>query len=163
MRGQPVLHRLSLSLVAAGVLAATGPAMALGTGGEVTPSNTVGSAAYDAGKAAIDARKWDEALRQLAKVGASDPNRANALNYQGFASRKLGRYDAAFDFYRQALDLEPTHRGAHEYLGEAYLETGDLAKAEGEAARLSALCPSGCEEREDLDNAIAAWKKQHGA
>ena len=52
--------------------------------------------------------------------------------------------------------------GANEYLGELYLETGELKKAEGRLAELVAACPSGCEEREELAEAIEAYKSEHG-
>ncbi|RTL71245.1 MAG: tetratricopeptide repeat protein, partial [Hyphomicrobiales bacterium] len=62
----------------------------------------------------------------------------------------------AYTFYRKALDFDPDHKGALEYLGELYVETGDLPKARENLARLEKLCPSGCEEREDLEKAIAS-------
>ena len=48
------------------------------------------------------------------------------------------------------------HKGAHEYLGELYVETGDLASAREQLAVLTRLCPQGCEERKDLEEALAS-------
>ena len=36
----------------------------------------------------------------------------------------------AYGFYREALAIDPNLRGAKEYLGEFYLQIGDLKKAE---------------------------------
>jgi tetratricopeptide (TPR) repeat protein len=74
----------------------------------------------------------------------------------GFRLRKTGDYATALTFYKKALDFDANHRGAHEYLGELYVETGELPKASEQLAILTTLCPQGCEERDDLANAIAA-------
>ena len=68
----------------------------------------------------------------------------------------------AFDYYRRALAIEPRHLGANEYLGELYLETGELAKAEERLRELAIACPSGCEERDELSEAIDAYKAERG-
>ena len=65
---------------------------------------------------------------------------------------------AAFQHYERAIKLEPRHRGAHEYIGEAYLMVGDLPSAEKHREQLRAICLLGCEELADLDKAIAAYK-----
>ena len=70
--------------------------------------------------------------------------------------RKSGDYPKALTFYKKALDFDAEHKGAHEYLGELYVETGQLPKAREHLAVLERLCPQGCEEREDLAKAIAA-------
>ena len=48
----------------------------------------------------------------------------------GYSHRHLKQFDLAFKHYKRAIELEPRHRGAHEYVGEAYLMTGELASAE---------------------------------
>ena len=73
-----------------------------------------------------------------------------------------GRIETAFDYYREALAIEPRHLGANEYLGELYLETDDLERAEERLGELAAACPSGCEERTELAEAIRAYKEAHG-
>ena len=72
------------------------------------------------------------------------------LTYEGFANRKLGHYDTAIGFYSAALKLQPNHRGANEYLGEYYVEIGDLKRAKAQLAKLDAICKFGCEEAEEL-------------
>ena len=59
-------------------------------------------------------------------------------------------------FYSKALEFNPEHKGALEYQGELFVEIGDLTRARANAAKLAKLCPQGCEEREDLDQAIGA-------
>ena len=71
---------------------------------------------------------------------------------------KSGDLDNAFTHYKQALALDPKHQGAHEYIGEAYLKTGNLAKAEEHLAALSKLCPTGCEALEDLAEEIEKFR-----
>ncbi len=62
----------------------------------------------------------------------------------------------AATFYAKALDFDPNHKGALEYQGELFVELGQIDKAKANLARLVRLCPQGCEEREDLEKAIAA-------
>ena len=80
----------------------------------------------------------------------------------GYAHRKLGGMEAALRYYQEALAIEPRHLGANEYLGELYLETDKLDLAQERLAELVAACPSGCEEREELAEAIEAYKDEHG-
>jgi len=113
---------------------------------------------FDKAEYLIKGEKYDEAIPLLQKVVADNPRDADAWNYLGFASRKLGRNDEALGHYQKALTIAPSHRGATEYLGELYLQMKNLAKAEEQLVKLRALCPSGCEELEDLEGDIAAYK-----
>ena len=107
----------------------------------------------------IKAEQYEEAIPLLQKVVADNPRDADAWNYLGFASRKLGKLQEALGYYQKALALDPKHKGAHEYLGELYLMMNDLPKAEAELATLRTLCGgTNCEEVEDLDAAIADYK-----
>ena len=68
--------------------------------------------------------------------------------------------DRAFEHYERALQLNPRHRGAHEYLGEAYLLVNDLPKAEVHLAALEKICLIPCEEYDDLKKAIAEYRRK---
>ena len=57
-----------------------------------------------------------------------------------------------------AIALNPRHRGAHEYIGEAYLMVGDLASAEKHLAALREICLLPCEELGDLEKAVIAYR-----
>jgi Flp pilus assembly protein TadD len=114
-----------------------------------------------AGKKAIDAQDWKQATQLLSKAALTDQNNADIQNWLGYAQRKQGNLHAAFAAYNQALKLNPNHKGAHEYIGEAYLMAGDVAKAEKHLAELQRICsPIPCEESKDLQRAIQEYKKK---
>ncbi|WP_373084234.1 tetratricopeptide repeat protein [Sneathiella sp.] len=113
---------------------------------------------FATGKAAIDAQQWDAAIAAFTKVTVAEPQNADAYNYLGYANRKLKNYDAAFENYNMALKINPEHRGANEYIGEAYLQTGNLAKAEEHLVKLDAICFFGCPEYTMLKRAVADYK-----
>jgi tetratricopeptide (TPR) repeat protein len=81
---------------------------------------------------------------------------ADVYNLMGFSHRKSGDMKTAATFYSKALDFDANHKGALEYQGEMYVELGQLDKAKINLAKLVTLCPIGCEEREDLEKAIAS-------
>lgn len=112
-------------------------------------------------KRAVLEKNWGKAIEFLNKAESRDPQNAEIHNELGFAERNLGNLDAAFKHYETALKLNPKHRGAHEYIGEAYLMAGNLPKAEEHLAKLDKLCFFGCEEYSDLKTAIARYKQQH--
>ncbi len=60
--------------------------------------------------------------------------------------------------YQKALAIKPDHRGANEYIGELYLETGKPAKARERLKVLDSACFFGCEEYDELKAAIAAYE-----
>ena len=97
-------------------------------------------------------------LRRLSFVEKRHPDHADLQNSLGYAYRNLRQYDLAFKHYRRAIELDPRHRGAHEYIGEAYLMTGDLASAERHLAALKSICLLPCEELKDLERAIAQYR-----
>jgi hypothetical protein len=66
--------------------------------------------------------------------------------------------DLAFEHYKRSIELNPRHRGAHEYIGEAYLLVNDLPSAEKHLAALRSICLLQCEELADLEKAIAAYR-----
>ncbi len=70
----------------------------------------------------------------------------------------IGNYPQSLDYYTRALAINPDHKGAHEYLGELYLNMKDLPKAQGQLTELTRLCPDGCVERETLTKSIANYQ-----
>jgi len=107
---------------------------------------------------AVKAGNYNRAIELLQKVVARDSQNANAWNYLGFSQRKLKRFDQALGAYQKALAIDPEHRGANEYLGELYLQTGNLAKAKERLKKLDDVCTFGCEEFDDLKQAIKAYE-----
>jgi Flp pilus assembly protein TadD len=106
-------------------------------------------------RAKIKAGDYAAALAELRDL-AEDTQQADVYNLLGFTLRKTGDFKTSLTYYTKALELEPDHKAAREYLGELYVETGYMAKAKEQLDVLARLCPSGCEEREDLARAINA-------
>ena len=113
---------------------------------------------YAAARKAIVSKKWEEASARLRKAEVRHPDHADLQNYFGYAYRNLKQFDAAFRHYKRAIELNPRHRGAHEYIGEAYLMVRDLANAREHLAALESICLLPCEELSDLKDKIAAYK-----
>lgn len=105
-------------------------------------------------RAALKAKNYDAALAELKGMLVMYQH-PDVYNLMGFALRKTGDRGQAMTFYRKALDFDPAHKGALEYQGELYVELGQFDKAKENMAKLERLCPAGCEELEDLREAIA--------
>ena len=148
---------LGLAL-AASFAGATG-ALAAGAGGGGSARD--GDVLREA-RTLITEERYEEALAKLEKVITSDEDNADAWNLVGFSYRKLERYEPAMEGYARALAIDPRHTEAIEYLGELYLALDDLAQAEDQLARLGEICGSGCEEYEELEEAIAGYKAARG-
>src|SRR5262245_28878718 len=103
-------------------------------------------------RARIAAKDWTGAADVMEKAIARNPRNADYHNLYAYAVRNgvNPNFDAVFKHYEEALRLDPKHRGAHEYIGEAYLLTGNLAKAKEHLAVLNKLCFFSCEEYRDL-------------
>jgi tetratricopeptide (TPR) repeat protein len=103
--------------------------------------------------ALVKAGRYDEALAVLDLL--KNPNTPVALNYRGYASRKLGRIDEGISYYLKSVALDPHYAQVREYLGEAYLVKGDMVRAKAELHAIKQICGSVCEEYEHLAVAIA--------
>lgn len=125
-------------------------------GGNDAPPPT--DAAMAAARQAIDRRDFAAAVPLLDDYLKRHGDDANGWNWLGYAERQRGRLKDAYAAYDKALSIDPNHRGAREYLGEAYLQDGNLAGAETQLAALDRLCWLPCAEYRDLKAAIAAYK-----
>ena len=115
-------------------------------------------------RAAVQAQRWDAAIRELQAAVRETPRDADAHNLLAYSYRKQPTPDLpkAFEHYRAALRLEPRHKGAHEYIGEAYLMDRKPAEAEKHLADLEAICGNKtCEEYASLAKAIADFKARN--
>ena len=139
--------------------AAAAPAAVFADASESQPRALGAANDYDSGKKAIERKDWKAAIGSLDSAAKSDPKDADIQNLLGYSYRKSGNLDMAFKHYAKALELNPGHKGAHEYVGEAYLMANKPDKAKEHLARLVQLCPQGCEERDDLTKAIAQHEK----
>jgi tetratricopeptide (TPR) repeat protein len=113
-------------------------------------------------RAKIKAKDFKAAIAELTPMLETHQH-ADVYNLMGFSLRKTGDAKQAYTFYRKALEFDPEHKGALEYLGELYVETGQVDKARENVALLKKLCPTGCEELADLEQAIAAAPKASAA
>ena len=91
---------------------------------------------------------YSQALEKLNTAYKSDKKNPDILNYMGFTSRKTGNFKKAENYYLKGLDLDPKHHGINEYLGELYVQTSRIDKAN---ERLAVLKNCNCEEYQDLE------------
>ena len=119
--------------------------------------------ALEQARAAIGRQDWAGAQKLLHDAVARNPQDADSHNLYAYALRKGDKpaLDLVFRHYNEALRLDPKHRGAHEYIGEAYLMAGNVAKAKEHLAQLDRLCAFGCEEYTKLKKELAAYEQQH--
>ncbi len=170
------LTLISASLLACGVLAA--PAFAAGSGnsssGGATPSCPSGKVYSQQKKMCIDAQSNlldDKSLTTYAYVLAKqghyqealntldllkNPNTPEALNYRGYATRKLGRVDEGIGYYLKSVALDPDYTLVREYLGEAYLMKGDVIRAKQQLSEIEKRCGTTCDPYGELAQAIAS-------
>jgi Flp pilus assembly protein TadD len=125
---------------------------------EADPDLAAQDADYAAGKRAVDAKDWTSAVERFKRAAVRHPENADVQNYIGYSYRNLKNYDAAFTYYKRAIELDQRHRGAHEYIGETYLLVGDVAGAERHLKALREICLLGCEEMKDLEQAIVKYR-----
>jgi hypothetical protein len=115
----------------------------------VLPDRDLTEYAYALAKA----ERFQEALDVL--DGLQDPNTPRALNYRGYATRKLGHTEEGISYYLKSVALDPTYAQVREYLGEAYVTLGKFDLANEQLATIQKLCGGrDCEEYEDLSDAI---------
>ena len=121
--------------------------------------------AMEQARDAVAKQDWGKAQSLLREVVASNPQDAAAHNLYAYAMRKGPNpaMDLVFRHYNEALRIDPKHRAAHEYIGEAYLMTGNVAKAKEHLAQLDRLCRAGCEEQAKLKKEITTFERQHAS
>ncbi|MEI9992102.1 MAG: tetratricopeptide repeat protein [Rhizomicrobium sp.] len=141
---------------AAAVLALATPSFSMGSGGSGGATEPATSD-YAIAVKLIKHEMYAQAIPHLLIALADNPDDADTLNYLGYTKRMTGDFPASLGYYKRALALKPDHKGAHEYLGELYLQMHDPASAQKELDTLASLCPDGCEERDTLTKAIAAY------
>ena len=115
----------------------------------ILPDSDLTEYAYSLAKA----DRYQEAIDVLDML--DNPNTPRALNYRGYATRKLGRTDEGIGYYLKSVALDPNYSQVREYLGEAYVIQGKYDLAKDQLATIEKLCGSKeCEYYEDLSNAL---------
>jgi tetratricopeptide (TPR) repeat protein len=129
-----------------------------GGGGDAWGSLKSEDPAVSSARSALAAGNFAGAQLMLKVALESSPNNADLHNLYAYSIRKGPNpdMDLVFKHYGEALRIDPKHRGAHEYIGEAYLMVDNLPKAKEHLTALDRLCFFGCEEYTDLKLAIAA-------
>jgi tetratricopeptide (TPR) repeat protein len=109
---------------------------------------------------ATSRKDWAAAATIVRDALAKTPDNADYHNLYAYSVRKGANpdMDLVFKHYSDALRLNSKHRGAHEYIGEAYLMVGNLGKAKEHLAQLDRLCFFPCGEYSDLKRAVAAYE-----
>ena len=157
---RPIRNRTRYALLLALRLAAVPATAIVGSSAAFAVDNMNSTDAPDltSVRAKIKATDYRGAFAEL-KTIADTNQHADVYSLMGFSLRKLGDCPTALTFYKKALDFDTNHKGAREYLGELYVDMGDLPKAREQLAVLTSLCPQGCEEREDLEKVLAKSAK----
>lgn len=114
----------------------------------ILPDDTL----YAQGRALALAGYYREALPILRAVTRTDD--AMVYTMEGYALRKLGRFDRAMALYDRALAIDPNNANTHEYIGEGYVTAGRLEYARAELATLRRICGTDCGQYQDLERAI---------
>jgi len=91
---------------------------------------------------------YAQAFNKLEKAYKSDKKNPDILNYMGYTTRKVGNFDQAEVFYLEGLKIKPNHNGINEYLGELYVQTNQIDKAN---ERLAVLKNCNCDEYQELE------------
>lgn len=139
-----------------------GAAQAADTGPAVRQPSV--SERVDLAREAIKKQDWRRSLAELNLAVREEPRNADVHNLLGYTYRKQAtpNLPKAFEHYKTALSLNPRHKGAHEYVGEAYLMDKKPQEAEKHLAELEKICGNKtCEEYADLAKAIGDYKARN--
>ncbi len=145
---------LSTSLIAAGSDNSSSSSSSSGSSKEVSLYDDAVKLVKRAGKLekkekTEKAKKlYTQAFNKLEKAYKIDKKNPDILNYMGFTSRKVGNFDQAEKFYLKGLSIKPNHNGINEYLGELYVQTNRIDKAN---ERLKVLKGCNCKEYGELE------------
>ena len=99
------------------------------------------------------ADRYQEALDVLDSL--QNPNTARALNYRGYATRKLGQTDEGIGYYLKSVALDPAYPQVREYLGEAYVIQGKFDLAKDQLTAIGKICGGPCGYYDELAKALA--------
>jgi tetratricopeptide (TPR) repeat protein len=107
---------------------------------------------YEDGRELARAGRYGEAIVLLSSIADSGDPRV--LNYLGYSHRMQGRIEVGLGYYEEALRVNPDFTLAREYMGEAYLQKGDIAAALGQLFEIEKRCGKACEEYVELQKRV---------
>jgi tetratricopeptide (TPR) repeat protein len=110
---------------------------------------------YLAGRDLGQEARYIEALQRFFRM--KNREQARVLSSIGYSTRKLGDIDKGINYYHQALERDPDYTKARQYLGEAYLQKGDVGKAKDQLIEIANRCGGPCDDYELLVKAITAY------
>lgn len=163
-------HVAAFILTVVGLSLLPGQAAAVFSGA-MSPRPPSSDADYARAIEAQDAEDWVDMVNNLLRVVDRRPWHDNAHTLLGYGYRKLGHFDRAIEHYEAAIELNPRHRGAMEYMGVTYLHLGNMEGAMEMRAALNRVCRTvtltfsdgsfgnGCEELALLDDAIRLYRE----
>ena len=103
----------------------------------------------------IRLEKFAEAHESLKFIRVLTPSKeADKYNLLGFTARKSGDLNAAAEYYKKALEINPKHIQALEYQGELYLQLGEIEQAKKNLEKIKTICWFVCKEKKMLEEAI---------
>jgi len=166
--------------VTVGTVGLTAPSFAAGGGGSTTStptckknlvwdkskkkcvkikkSNLDDDNIYESARDLAYHQRYEEAIELLNL--ASNKSDPRILNYLGYSNRKLGRVEKGLTYYQAALKVDPDYTLVMEYMGEAFLQLGQVDKAKAQLAAIELRCGTDCREYAMLDKQIKAYAKQ---
>ena len=118
---------------------------------------------YEVAEKRIYNNEYDKALKLLINLAKNDDlgqKTADIYNLLGFSYRKSSNpdLDKSYNAYMTALEYDPKHAGAHEYLGELYMMRGETEKAMNMLDKLENLVGKNANEYKDLLKAIKSYQ-----
>ncbi len=156
------MKRTLVTAVFAAACLSAGHSLAADTGPVVAQPSA--SERLNLAREAIKIKDWKKSLAELNLAVKDEPRNADVHNLLGYTYRKQAspNMSKAFEHYKTALSLNPRHKGAHEYIGEAYLSDKKPAEAEKHLLELEKICGNkSCEEYADLARSIAEYKAKN--
>jgi len=108
----------------------------------------------------IDEGEYYGAIDQLHVKLDNDQDNPDILSLLGYSYRKVSNYEDAFTFYQSALRVEPEHMRANQHLGELYVETDQLDKAQGQLELLDSLSLFASSEYAQLKESIEQYQRK---
>jgi len=120
-----------------------------------SPGNDA-NAVMQQGVAALDAKRFGDALDAFTRVSKLAPKDPSACVGAGIAATRLGRNEEAETWFERALELEPRLTVASQWLGELQYRDGRLKDAVATYETALTFSP----QAEALERRLGEWRKE---